>query len=244
MEVDVRKNPMCFSRWSVRKEEVKIMTLTTNYQCEGQMTIFDYLNLETKNDEISIDEMIKEAVIHGTGFAGGKQRVCELYQKDISATERAKKIKEEYGQGGAGWPLEGFGLHGYNTFAQNGLTLNWRDKSGEHDTLITWNKIEKVIHKLINDGEYCKKPIPYHSKTNSRKFAKCPRCGERLPEFSKPPICEECHQELDWINWGVNYLTSEIGGKSCDMCKYADYSNNKCLCKLDCINYSKFEENQ
>ena len=29
----------------------------------------------------------------------------------VDAGTRAKRIKEEYGTGGAGWPIEGYGLH-------------------------------------------------------------------------------------------------------------------------------------
>ncbi len=43
----------------------------------------------------------KQILMRGTGFVGGKGRVCEIYQTEIDAGTRAKRIKAEYGQGGA-----------------------------------------------------------------------------------------------------------------------------------------------
>ena len=37
----------------------------------------------------------------GTGFIGGKGRVCKIFETEIDAGTRAKRIKAEYGQGGA-----------------------------------------------------------------------------------------------------------------------------------------------
>lgn len=52
----------------------------------------------------------------GSGFADGKFRIVALYQKEMSSQDRIKALKHEYGQGGAGWPVEGNGLHGYDSF--------------------------------------------------------------------------------------------------------------------------------
>ena len=52
--------------------------------------------------------------------------MCEIYRTEIDAGTRAKRIKAEYGQGGASWPLDGLGLHGYDTFHGSGLRIQWK----------------------------------------------------------------------------------------------------------------------
>ena len=74
---------------------------------------YNYLN--PKKAESVPSEYVKQILMRGTGFVGGKGRVCEIYRTEIDAGTRAKRIKAEYGQGGASWPLDGLGLHGYDT---------------------------------------------------------------------------------------------------------------------------------
>lgn len=120
---------------------------------EGQISLFDIFN---QPDNLNIDiiqSYLTEAIMHGTGFENGKKRVYEFYQKNMTPSERAAAIKKEYGLGGAGWPIEGYGLHGYDSF-HNGLTIKWRDELGNHKKLFKWNEVEKVIHRLVNHGDY------------------------------------------------------------------------------------------
>lgn len=75
----------------------------------GQISLFDMFGQSDKPD-IDIQSYLKEAIMHGTGFVGGKERVYKLYQQEMQPQERAYAIKKEYGIGGAGWPLEGYDL--------------------------------------------------------------------------------------------------------------------------------------
>ena len=220
----------------------EVVTIIPKYQCIGQMNIFDFL--EDNNIKNDADKMIEEVLLRGTGFVGGKQRVCNFYlQSELTSAKRANLIKKEYGTGGAGWPLDGYGVHGYDTYKGDGITIYFRDESGEHKKVVSWNKVEKWIGKFISEGKYNKRPIPHYPKMNSKKLAKCPKCGTRIPEFSKPSVCEECFQELDWRFWGINYLTSETtnNDKTCKNCIYANWNERKCLCEIDCIQYSEFQ---
>ena len=131
------------------------------YECYGQISLFD----EPTQPEKNIDDYLKEAIIHGTGFVDGKKRVYELYQKNITVSERIHEIKKEYGIGGAGWPLEGYGLHGYNTFGK-GITIEWRDEKGNHEKKFDWKDVEKVIHRLVDSGEYYKEKKRTCAATN------------------------------------------------------------------------------
>ena len=113
---------------------------------------YNYLN--PKKSATVPSEYIKQVLMRGTGFIGGKGRVCKIYETEIDAGTRAKRIKAEYGQGGAGWPLDGLGLHGYDTFHGNGLRFQWRDEDGEVEGYISWKDIEKELGVLILTGEY------------------------------------------------------------------------------------------
>ena len=113
---------------------------------------YNYLN--PKKSPTVPHEYIKTVVLRGTGFIGGKGRVCEIFHTEIDAGTRAKRIKEEYGTGGAGWPVEGYGLHGYDTFHGSGLRFQWRDEDGEVEGYVSWKDIEKEIGVLILTGEY------------------------------------------------------------------------------------------
>ena len=105
--------------------------------------------------EIDIpEEYIREALLHGSGFVGGKFRVEKMCYSDMSPQERAKAIKKEYGQGGAAWPLEGNGLHGYDSFHAKGLHLQWRDDEGEKEGHISWTVVEERIRYLVERNEY------------------------------------------------------------------------------------------
>ena len=92
---------------------------------------YNYLN--PKKAESVPSEYVKQILMRGTGFVGGKGRVCEIYRTEIDAGTRAKRIKAEYGQGGASWPLDGLGLHGYDTFHGSGLRIQWKDQDGEEE---------------------------------------------------------------------------------------------------------------
>ena len=113
---------------------------------------YNYLN--PKKSATVPSEYIKQVLMRGTGFIGGKGRICKIYETEIDAGTRAKRIKAEYGQGGAGWPLAGYGLHGYDTFHGNGLRFQWRDEDGEVEGYVSWKDIEKELGVLILTGEY------------------------------------------------------------------------------------------
>ena len=113
---------------------------------------YNYLN--PKKASVVPHEYVKTVLLKGTGFVGGRGRVCKIFETEIDAGTRAKRIKAEYGTGGAGWPIEGLGLHGYDTFKGNGLRFQWRDEEGEVEGYVSWRDIEKEISALILTGEY------------------------------------------------------------------------------------------
>lgn len=131
--------------------------------------------MKKKQNSCSIPlEYINEMLMCGTGFQNGKKRVYEMYQKIPNKKERIAAIKKEYGQGGRGWPLDGYGLHGYDTFSSGGkgIRLQWRDENGEHENTISWNEVEKHIGILIeNNTYYCPVIAPSVITTDADAWA-------------------------------------------------------------------------
>lgn len=105
-----------------------------------------------KNAEVPFEYII-ETLMKGSGFEGGKKRIYEMYQSLHSQKERVTALKKEYGIGGHGWPLEGYGLHGYD-YDGKGIKLSWRTEAGEHKGTISWSSVEKYIGILIANGDY------------------------------------------------------------------------------------------
>ena len=119
----------------------------------GQMNLFDFI-APTKIIYEAKD-FITEIVMHGSGFQNGKIRITNLYAKDMTTQDRIKAIKKEYGQGGCGYPIEGYGLHGFNHFNGKGIEAIWNDEEAKDKTgLIPWKDIEAEIHRLVLNGKY------------------------------------------------------------------------------------------
>ena len=121
-----------------------------SYEYRGQK--FTYF--EPKKELVVPHEFVVYTLLRGSGFENGRYRISQIYQNEIDAGTRAKLIKKEYGQGGAGWPIEGYGLHGYDSFHAQGLRFQWKDEEGEKEGYVSWRDVEKEIGVLIMTGEY------------------------------------------------------------------------------------------
>lgn len=118
-----------------------------------------YTYIAPKIEKIVPHNYIVNVLLRGTGFQNGKKRVYDIYKNVDSASERAKLVKKEFGLGGAGWPVEGYGLHGYDTFKPQGMRFQWRDAEGEKEGYISWKAVEEEIRVLINKGIYYQEVI-------------------------------------------------------------------------------------
>ncbi len=130
----------------------KAMARLEQAQQEAKAGKYNYLN--PKKELVVPPEYVKQVLLRGSGFENGRTRIYEIFHTEIDAGTRAQRIKKEYGQGGAGWSIEGYGLHGYDSFHGQGLRFQWRDEEGEHEGYVSWKNIEKEIGVLIMTGEY------------------------------------------------------------------------------------------
>ncbi len=112
-----------------------------------------YTYHESKKEDVIPEEYIHTVIMKGSGFANGKFRIDDIV-KSYDKKEAIQMIKKEYGIGGAGWPLDGYGLHGYNTLGNKGITLEWRDAEGEKYGVLKWTEVYKEIKKLVDCNEY------------------------------------------------------------------------------------------
>jgi N12 class adenine-specific DNA methylase len=103
-------------------------------------------------------EYITQALMRGSGYENGKRRIYTIFQDISDPGERVKAIRKEYGQGGAGWPMKGDGLHGYDSFHAKGFRFEWREGGIEKEGYVNWNAIERELGALIMMGEYYTPP--------------------------------------------------------------------------------------
>ena len=117
-----------------------------------------YTYVKPKTELVVPHDYIREVLLRGSGFSHGKRRIYGIFDSVSNPGERVKRIKKEYGQGGAGWPIDGYGLHGYDTYHGKGLRFQWRDEEGEKEGYLNWNAVERELSVLIMTGEYYQTP--------------------------------------------------------------------------------------
>lgn len=114
-------------------------------------TLFDLIEPKETEEE-KIEQMIKRQLIQGSGFALGKFRIVEAYQKNPTQIEFAEQLKAEYGVGSYG------GLNGDSQSCNaKGISMQWvnpNDKSDFAEADLTWSEVAIRIADLIDDKEY------------------------------------------------------------------------------------------
>ena len=100
---------------------------------------------------VSQAEIEHELRDKGTMFAGGKERIIELYQTQPNRKIRAKKLSDEYGVGG----------HSHDYLDGNSGFVNYGNKGIEftrypdhQQYFLRWNQVEKYIDLLIQSDRY------------------------------------------------------------------------------------------
>ena len=100
---------------------------------------------------LSQAEIENELRKHGSGFAGGKQRIMALYQTQPDRKLRAKALAKEYGIGGHSHDF----LDGSRGFANH----DWKglefDHYPDHQKItLKWAQVEKYIDLMIQSDRY------------------------------------------------------------------------------------------
>ena len=100
---------------------------------------------------LSQAEIENELRKHGSGFAGGKQRIMALYQTQTDRNLRAKALAKEYGIGGHS--------HDYLDGSRGFVNHDWKglefDRYPDHQKIILkWAQVEKYIDLMVQSDRY------------------------------------------------------------------------------------------
>ena len=100
---------------------------------------------------LSQSEIENELRRHGSGFAGGKQRIMALYQTQPDRKLRAKALAKEYGIGGHSHDFLD-GSRGFVNHDWKGLEF---DHYPDHQKItLKWAQVEKYIDLIIQSDRY------------------------------------------------------------------------------------------
>ena len=100
---------------------------------------------------LSQAEIENELRKHGSGFAGGKQRIMALYQTQPDRKLRAKALAKEYGIGGHSHDFLD-GSRGFVNHDWKGLEF---DHYPDHQKItLKWAQVEKYIDMMIQSDRY------------------------------------------------------------------------------------------
>ena len=121
---------------------------------------------------LSQAEIENELRKHGSGFAGGKQRIMALYQTQPDRNLRAKALAKEYGIGGHSHDFLD-GSRGFVNHDWKGLEF---DHYPDHQKItLKWAQVEQYINLMIQSDRYLTDkekehytpPVPVSEKTDA-----------------------------------------------------------------------------
>ena len=135
-------------------------------------------------------EIENELRRHGSGFAGGKQRIMALYQTQPDRKLRAKALAKEYGIGGHSHDFLD-GSRGFVNHDGRGLEF---DHYPEHKKFtLSWTQVEKYIDLMIQSDRYLTDKEKEHYTPPAPVNAKPDGALDR----AKNLIREFCQEEYD-----------------------------------------------
>ena len=137
---------------------------------------------------LSQAEIENELRRHGSGFAGGKQRIMALYQTQPDRNLRAKALAKEYGIGGHSHDFLD-GSRGFVNHDWKGLEF---DHYPDHQKItLKWAQVEQYIDLMIQSDRYLtdKEKEAYTPTVSAKPDADLTRAKNLLREF--------CQEEYD-----------------------------------------------
>ena len=139
---------------------------------------------------LSQAEIENELRRHGSGFAGGKQRIMALYQTQPDRKLRAKALAKEYGIGGHSHDFLD-GSRGFVNHDWKGLEF---DHYPDHQKItLKWAQVEKYIDLMIQSDRYLTDKEKEHYTPPAPVSAKPDATLTR----AKNLIREFCQEEYD-----------------------------------------------
>ena len=139
---------------------------------------------------LSQAEIENELRRHGSGFAGGKQRIMALYQTQPDRKLRAKALAKEYGIGGHSHDFLD-GSRGFVNHDWKGLEF---DHYPDHQKItLKWAQVEKYIDLMIQSDRYLTDKEKEHYTPPAPVSAK----PDGALTHAKNLIREFCQEEYD-----------------------------------------------
>ena len=151
LEEDITINPELYHGW-VRRNNGSYLLRVKNLSREKVWIPQNY-NEDLPKLSFITDDEIDGALSRGSGFSGGKERICKFFLEEHTKTEQAEFLKHEYGIGGRSHVL------GHDSFSENydakGIQLDKGDLlSPEINILIKWPEAADRINKMIQQNRY------------------------------------------------------------------------------------------
>ena len=139
---------------------------------------------------LSQAEIENELRRHGSGFAGGKQRIMALYQTQPDRKLRAKALAKEYGIGGHSHDF----LDGSRGFVNHdGRGMEFDHYPDHKKFILKWAQVEKYIDLMIQSDRYLTDKEKEHyappAPVSTKPDADLTRAKNLLREF--------CQEEYD-----------------------------------------------
>ena len=139
---------------------------------------------------LSQAEIENELRRHGSGFAGGKQRIMALYQTQPDRKLRAKALAKEYGIGGHSHDFLD-GSRGFVNHDWKGLEF---DHYPDHQKItLKWAQVEKYIDLMIQSDRYLTDKEKEHYTPPAPVSVK----PDGAIDHAKNLILEFCQEEYD-----------------------------------------------
>lgn len=160
---------------------------------------------------LSQAEIENELRKHGSGFAGGKQRIMELYQTQPDRKLRAKALAKEYGIGGHSHDFLD-GSRGFVNHDWKGLEF---DHYPDHQKItLKWAQVEKYIDLMIQSDRYLTDKEKEHytppAPVSTKPDATLTRAKNLLREFCQEEYdSEPDFSDLSKIDIAYTHATDE-----------------------------------
>ena len=160
---------------------------------------------------LSQSEIENELRRHGSGFAGGKQRIMVLYQTQPDRKLRAKALAKEYGIGGHSHDFLD-GSRGFVNHDWKGLEF---DHYPDHQKItLKWAQVEKYIDLMIQSDRYLTDKEKEHytppAPVSTKPDATLTRAKNLLREFCQEEYdSEPDFSDLSKIDIAYTHATDE-----------------------------------